>query len=50
MEKKKLTDEEQAALDKKILAEQFRKTMEAKLRKSEKDIWYKHDHDHMFDN
>lgn len=36
--KKKLTEEER-----KELAENYRKTMEAKLRKSEKEIWLVHE-------
>lgn len=43
-EKQKLSDEE-----KKTLAEEYRKTMEAKLKRSEKDLWFIPNHDHLIE-
>jgi hypothetical protein len=35
--------------DKEKRREEFLKTVECKIKKSEKDVWYIHDYEHVFD-
>lgn len=45
--KPKLSAEEQEKADKKKFAEEYCKTIEAKLRKAERSTWMIKDHDHL---
>lgn len=43
-------DEEKEKSDKKKRAEEFLKTVNSKLKKSEHETWMIHDHDHLYDD
>ncbi len=50
MSRDNLKEDEKEKLDKKKRAEEFLKTVNSKLKKSEHETWMLHDHDHLFDD